>query len=258
MTSSPLDIDQILRETFIARAEYHLMLRSTNDRAAQCAAEAPGPLPLLVVAEMQTAGRGRGGRHWWTGRGSLAVSLLLDPQQLGIQQRSQSPLVTLAAAVAIVETVAPLLRGEPVGIHWPNDVVATGGKLAGILVEVLPDGQLIVGIGVNTNNSLADAPPELRGMATTLLELTGREHDQTTLLVTLLEHLESALRQLESAPEQIGARADAMCLQHDCTLTLQLGNQSITGRCVGIAADGALVLEMPHGRRAFYSGVLQP
>lgn len=262
MTFDHLDIDRILAETFIARAEYHRTLTSTNDRASQCAAEVSGELPLLVVADQQTAGRGRGTNRWWTGRGSLAMSLLFGPDQLAIQQRSRSPLVALAAAVAVVQTVAPLVPQQTVGIGWPNDVLVAGGKLAGILVEVLSDGRPVVGIGVNTNNSLAEAPlglknTGLKNTATTLWELTGRQHDQTALLVRLLNHLENAFGQLASEPDRIAARADELCVQHGKTLRLQLGEKSICGRCAGIAPDGALLLETSEGRQAYYSGILQ-
>jgi BirA family biotin operon repressor/biotin-[acetyl-CoA-carboxylase] ligase len=257
MADFPLDINRLLRETFVARAEYHPTLSSTNDRARACAGEGGGRLPLLIVADSQTAGRGRGRHRWWTGPGSLAFSLLLDPGQAGVTQVGVSPLVALAAAVAVVETVAPLIASRRVGIEWPNDVMAAGGKLAGVLVEVLPDQRCIVGIGVNTNNSLAQAPPELKVAATTLRELTGVTHDQTTILVTLLQHLEDRLGELASQPGRIGTRANALCLQHGKLLTLHPGERSVTGRCAGIAADGALLLEVPGGRRAFYSGMLK-
>ena len=104
----PLDIDRILRETFVARAEYHPSIGSTNDRAAECAAQGAGEMPLLVVADRQTAGRGRGANRWWTGPGALAFSLLVDGRTVGADG-GRSPLVALAAAVAVVDAVAPLL-----------------------------------------------------------------------------------------------------------------------------------------------------
>jgi hypothetical protein len=135
MPEPPINVDRLLQETFVARVECHQTLGSTNDRARQCAAEG-GPLPLLVLAENQTSGRGRGSNRWWTGPGSLAFSLLLDAADLRIE-RSRSPLVALAAAVAVAETVAHRLPDRQVGIHWPNDVFADNRKLAGILVETL-------------------------------------------------------------------------------------------------------------------------
>jgi len=257
MAFSFLDMDRVLSETFVARAEYHPTLGSTNDRARQWAEQGAGALPLLVVADVQAAGRGRGGHRWWTGQGSLAFSVLLDPGQAAVGPGGQSPLVALAAAVAVVEAVAPLVGSHAVGIHWPNDVMAAGRKLAGVLVEVLPDGRHVVGIGVNVNNRLAEAPPEVRRVATTLRELTGVAHDRTAILVAVLQHLEAGLGQLASEPGRIGTSADALCRQRGRLLTLDRGGESVTGRCAGIAPDGALLLVTRDGRQAFYWGMLK-
>ena len=134
--------------------------------------------------------------------------------------------------------------------------MAHGRKLAGVLIEVLPEGRTILGIGINTNNSLADAPEELRDTATTLLELGGKPHDQTDILVTLLGHLERGMALLQSAPQRIAGRADELCLQHGRTLELQQGSRSVAGRCAGIDTDGALLLETGSERRRYFSGVL--
>lgn len=252
-----VDVQRILRETFVARAESHRTVASTNDLAAGYADAASEELPWLVIAESQTAGRGRGGNRWWTGPGSLAFSLLLEAATPGGGPSGGSPLVALAAAVAVAETVAPLVPSQPVGIHWPNDVLAAGRKLAGVLVDVLPNRRQVVGIGVNTNCSLRQAPAELRHTATTLLELTGREHDHTGFLATLLGELHTGLDWLAREPQRIGVRADQLCVQHGRTLTVRQGTQSIRGQCAGIAPDGALLLETPSGPRAVYSGVLE-
>ena len=136
-----------------------------------------------------------------------------------------------------------------------NDLMVDGAKLAGILVETLA-GKLVIGIGVNTNNRLAEAPPELHGRAATLFDLTGRRHDHTEILVALLDHLHRLLQQLAQSPARIGELADQACLQHGQTLRVQVGNSVTVGRCTGIASDGALVLETPEGPRRLYSGVL--
>jgi len=207
------------------------------------------------MADQQTAGRGRGRNCWWSGPGSLAFSLLLEARQAGAGVRP-SPLVGLAAAMAVVETVVPLVLTCPVGIHWPNDVFAAGRKLAGVLVEVLPDRRHIVGIGVNVNNRQADAPPPLQHRVATLRDLTGREHEPASILIPLLRHLEAAFRRLAIAPAELAARANDLCLQRGRGLTLHVGGRTIVGRCAGIAADGALLLDTPFAREAFYSGVL--
>lgn len=256
MPSPKLDIDLLVRETFVCRVEHYATVGSTNDRARECLADGAGPLPLLIVADEQTAGRGRGANRWWTGKGSLACSLIVGVDRFGLD-RADAPLVALAAAVAVAETVAPLLGSHTVGLHWPNDVIAAGRKLAGILVEVLSNRWLVVGIGLNTNNSLRDAPQDLQATATTLIELTGISHDRTQVLLTLLQHLEEAFRRLVSGPDEIVASANTLCLQHGQELTVQLGRRRISGRCRGIASDGALLLDTPQGPEKLYSGVLR-
>ncbi len=296
-----IDIVRVLRETHVARAEHHPTVGSTNDLAAQIAAQGAKELPLLVVADQQTAGRGHGANRWWTGAGSLAFSLLVDAETVAAAE-SRSPLVALAVAVAVAETVAPLLpsqHGKTLGIHWPNDVMVGGAddvmvggtdimmaggtsisvcpkplpsqgrqeclphqspqrKLSGILVEVLPDRRHVVGVGVNTNNTAADAPAELQSAVATLRDLTGKKFDQTDVLVTLVRRMEQEFLNLRNDATSAAARADQWCLDRGRTLTLESGNRKITGLCRGIAADGSLRLETAGGEETFCSGVLEP
>jgi BirA family transcriptional regulator, biotin operon repressor / biotin---[acetyl-CoA-carboxylase] ligase len=272
--------DRLLAETFVAQVEHRPVVNSTNELAKHYAAGRPDRLPLLIVADRQTAGRGRGSNRWWTGAGALACSLVLDlrggkvragacrpgpsgptwpgPDLSSAQEvpvRSSSPLISLATGLAVVRTVAPLLPGEPVGIHWPNDVFAAERKLSGILVEVLPEGLCVIGIGLNTNNTIQDAPDDVRQKAATLRDLTGREHDPTEILVSLLGHLESLLGQLATSPETIAAETDRLCLQRGQTLTLPWGRRTVSGLCLGVASDGGLILDTPEGKRTFYGGV---
>jgi len=251
-----LDTPRLTASGFPARVEHHAELPSTQDLARQRAAEPDQALPLLIVADQQTAGRGRGGNSWWTGPGSLAFSLLLDPAALGPPRRGTGP-VSLAAGVAIVDVAAPRIAPIRVGLHWPNDVFAEGRKLAGVLVEVLADGRLIIGVGLNSNNRAADAPPNLQTKVATLRDLTGREHDHSDLLVELMERLAARLRQIASDYAALAAAFDGLCLQRGQMLTLRLGDRSVSGRCAGIASDGGLLLETPAGRKAFYSGALE-
>ena len=220
------------------------------------AAELPVERSLLVVADRQTSGRGRGSNRWWTGEGSLAFSIVFDPVRFELVRRAV-PQVSLTAAVALIDALAPLIGEHAIGLHWPNDIYASGRKLAGILVDVQPDGRHIVGVGVNTNSSLAEVPAELRDSVATLHWLTGRLTDHTDLLAVFLDQFAVALRMLSQTPEAFGARFDTLCLQHGELLTVRNGDERSTGRCAGIAADGALLLDTDQGRRAFYSGTLR-
>src|SRR4051812_49421141 len=122
-----LDIQRLKAHTGLVNIEYHETLDSTQTLAHELAAgDSSSDSPLLIVAEQQTAGRGRGTNTWWTGPGSLAMSLLFDPRQWGLERRAQ-PLRSLAVGVAIVEVVSELLAAQVdglfvVGLHWPNDV----------------------------------------------------------------------------------------------------------------------------------------
>jgi BirA family biotin operon repressor/biotin-[acetyl-CoA-carboxylase] ligase len=136
-------------------------------------------------------------------------------------------------------------------------VFVAGRKLAGVLVDVLSDGRHILGVGVNTNNSLADAPDELRESIATLYWLTGRLVDHGELLAAFLNVFAIVLRMLAESPAQLGLRFNELCLQHGQTLTVRNGVERATGRCAGIAADGALLLDTDQGRRTFYSGTLR-
>ncbi len=257
-----MDINRILRETFVVEVEHRDELGSTNDRALQRARQGATHLPLLVIADRQTAGRGRGGNRWWTGPGGLAFSLLL---QTSVIEHNEDPggsdyrpnnLISLAAGVAVAESLKPLLGDKETGVIWPNDVIAAGRKLAGILVEVPPGGRAVIGIGINTNVPISDVPPELLPIATTLLELTGARQDHAEILVALLNRLEKNIVTLKRAPSEIAARANELCLQRDKPLALKHGRQTVSGVCRGIAADGALLLESSDGLRNFYSGII--
>jgi BirA family transcriptional regulator, biotin operon repressor / biotin---[acetyl-CoA-carboxylase] ligase len=254
-----IDVERLLNESDLAAVEYLPSVGSTQDHAHQLAADANfdrSKLPLLVIADEQTAGRGRGVNRWWTGRGSLAFSLLLDPKQLGLPDRPL-PQASLAVGVALIDAVQSWIESHPIGLHWPNDVFAAGRKLSGILIDVLPDGRHILGVGLNVNNSFAAAPEEVRDRATSLVELSGRRFDRTDVLLAFSNNLSKTLAHLAADPESLGERFADLCLQVGHDLTVETSGRRTTGRCAGIDWDGALLLDTFSGRQKIYSGVLR-
>jgi BirA family transcriptional regulator, biotin operon repressor / biotin---[acetyl-CoA-carboxylase] ligase len=250
-----IDVDRLLAQCALAAVEYHESLDSTQDRAAALAAEgARGP--ILVVADRQTAGRGRGANRWWTGPGSLAFSLLFDPRDWGLAGEAV-PARSLAAGVAVVSAVRPALYPHNVGLHWPNDVFVAGRKLSGILIDVLADGRHVLGVGLNVNNRLDDAPADVRARATSMIDLTGRRHNRTELLVGLLDELARVLAHSGADAVSLGAQFQELCLQTGELLEVVAGGRSLVGRCLGIAPDGALLIETEGGVRQLYSGVVR-
>jgi BirA family biotin operon repressor/biotin-[acetyl-CoA-carboxylase] ligase len=239
----------------ITRIEHFATIDSTNDAARRIASESPGEVGLLVVADSQTAGRGRGSNRWWTGDGSIAFSLLFDPRQYAIDPRF-SGMIPLSAALAVVDAVTERLPSPAVGIHWPNDVYIGPRKLAGVLVEGLPDGRRVLGLGCNVNNSVAAAPPEVAAIVASLVDELGAQLDRDDFLSDVLQRLDAALVCLGSEPTELATLADELCQQRGRVLNVQTGDETVTGVCAGIASDGALLLDTITGRRTIYSGVV--
>jgi BirA family biotin operon repressor/biotin-[acetyl-CoA-carboxylase] ligase len=256
LPAEPLDEARLAASKVLARVELHRSCESTQVLACEIARRAdPGPLPLLIAAEEQTAGRGRGTNRWWTGGGSLAFSLLFDAADWGLP-REPAPARSLAVALAIVETVQPRVPNVKVGLRWPNDVYASDRKLAGVLVDLLPGGRHVVGIGLNVNNGLAGAPPEVQSRATSLRELTGATWDRTTLLLELVAHMKTTICDAAARPERFAQRFAALCQQLGQQVSVDVAGRMVSGRCGGIATDGALLLETPSGPERIYSGIM--
>jgi len=262
------NLNSILEKTFIADLEHYAVIASTNDRAIQRAAAELSKLPLLIIADRQTTGRGRGSNRWWTGPGSLAFSLLIGPELLapaGVRPyptptggSHRTCLISLAAGVAVIEAMAPLAPGHETGLHWPNDVMLDGRKLAGILVEVLSDGKCVIGVGINTNNTAADAPEEVRPRVATLFDATARKHDPVDVLICVLRQFERWTSELAVSPDGVARRAHELCMQRGKRLEIIQGEKRIEGHCLGIASDGAMLLEIHGERQSVYSGVVKP
>src|SRR5260370_22844132 len=155
-----LNVARILADSFVARVEHYAALPSTQMRAREAAANPFETLPLLVVADEQTAGRGREGNSWWTGAGNLAFSLLMDPAEFGCPRRAV-PSMSLAISVAIIDAIAPRAAGHRFGLHWPNDVFAAGEKLAGGLLPVGPPRRGLLLLRVVNHRPRGPPPPPL-------------------------------------------------------------------------------------------------
>jgi BirA family biotin operon repressor/biotin-[acetyl-CoA-carboxylase] ligase len=178
------------------------------------------------------------------------MTLVFDPADWSLSG-DLLPVRSLAVGVALVDTLQPLLAGKRLGLHWPNDVYVEGRKIAGVLVDVLGRGRHVVGIGLNVNNPLAAAPDDVRERAASLCELAGRRFDRTALVVDLLGNLRTAFAALAASPEHAGRRFGELCLQIGRELTVDVAGRRTTGRCAGIAPDGALLLETPAGFQKF-------
>ena len=164
---------------------------STNDVAARLA-ESGAEEGTIVVAETQTAGRGRHGRVWVSPPGAgLYVSVILRPAMGAATDDHPASLVTLASGVAIAEAVRAV-TGLPATIKWPNDVLIGGRKLAGILAEAAVQAGVlqfvVVGFGVNLQR--AAFPPQLAPRVTSIEAETSRAPDRGLILAAILAAME--------------------------------------------------------------------
>jgi len=186
-----LDEDRIAASlkhvAFVRRVVVLQSTTSTNDDARRLASSG-APEGTVVLADSQSAGRGRLGRPWDSPSGQgLYVSVLLRPQD-PVDRIGRYP---IAAAVAVCAACREF-AGDQVVLKWPNDVLADGAKLAGVLAEMRrgPSGaDLVLGVGVNVHQAAEDFPEELRGSATSLRMLGGGRLDRGTVAATLLEAL---------------------------------------------------------------------
>jgi BirA family biotin operon repressor/biotin-[acetyl-CoA-carboxylase] ligase len=147
--------------------------------------EEDDPEGSVAVTEEQTEGRGRLGREWHAPpRTSVLVSVQLRPAV----ETARLPELSLVAGAAVAESVAALTGLEP-AVKFPNDVLVGGRKVAGILAEAR-DGRVVLGIGVNVNQTDAGLPPDPRLPATSLRLETGAEQPRAELLALVLERFE--------------------------------------------------------------------
>lgn len=211
---------------------------STNDEVKRLgiAGAADG---MIVIADKQTAGRGRRGAAWVSPPGeALAFSLLVRPTE----PMALWPRLALASGLAVAEALEA--HGVIAGIKWPNDVWVGGRKICGVLVEAAGN-FAIIGIGVNVN--IAGFPEALADTATSLRLETGQPLDRAEVLASIL-------RRLDHRRHQIGAGYPALldAVRTRCVLTgkrirLVAADGPREGFCEGIGPGGELLLSTPNG-----------
>jgi BirA family biotin operon repressor/biotin-[acetyl-CoA-carboxylase] ligase len=227
------------------RLTWHDTVLSTNDLALR-AAEHGAAAWTVIGADQQTAGRGRHGRAWASpARSGLYVSVIVRPV-------STAPLLTIAAGVALADAVERA-SGLAVTLKWPNDLLVSGRKLAGILAEGAAS-FVVIGFGINLLP--AAYPPDVAARATSLEGELGRPVDRGIVLRECL----SALRERVQAVERgdSGAVIDAWRKRAAPTLQRPVEWKGEGGSVRGVAedidADGALLVRTATGRERIISG----
>lgn len=191
-------IKNSLKTDFIGKnMEVFDSIDSTNDEAKR-RTSANFDNGLVIISEIQTAGRGRLGRIWESPKNKgVWMSVLFNPTELEPNHGSR---LTLLAAVAIVKAIENQLGDnlknlkDRLSIKWPNDILFNGKKICGILTEMGADidriNWLVLGMGINVLNDSEDFPSEIREIATSLKILTGQALDRNILIASILNELE--------------------------------------------------------------------
>jgi BirA family biotin operon repressor/biotin-[acetyl-CoA-carboxylase] ligase len=244
------DEPEILTEGDIGRNIIFLdEVESTNTFCVKLA-ELGAPNGTVVVSESQTKGRGRLGREWASPRGgNIYMSILL---RLGISIKDATPL-TLMAAVASTRSLREK-TGLMVEIKWPNDLMANGRKLGGILTETKARAGravlTVLGIGINVNIEPADLPEGVRETATSVKHETKRSHSRAILIASLLEEINSwyslfsrggrdpVLREWKRLSSTLGNH-----------VRVETGRETVFGLAEDINGDGNLLLRLRSGRQ---------
>lgn len=257
MTAAAFDASRILAATRVQHVECHQELASTNDRAIELARRGESCLPLLILTQRQTRGRGRGDHHWWSDQGSLTFSLLLDMPQTapGNLVSAVSPIT----AVAVAEALDTFSLGVEFRLKWPNDVYVGSRKLSGILIESTAQRapRLVIGIGINVNNSFRDAPEPLYQQATSLADSCGRTIPLQDVLISVLGNLHDALQEFSGGQFGLPARWNPRCLLSGKTVRVSAGKHSVEGLCHGIEASGGLLLVTATGPAVCMNGTVE-
>ena len=225
--------------------KYFESIGSTNDEALAWAANEARDLSL-VIADEQTAGRGRLDRKWFTPKGTaLAFSVILNPT--AAEKPHLSRIVGLAA-LALAKALQ--MRGLPTQIKWPNDVLIRGRKVGGILTESVWSGEdvecVVIGIGVNVQKGSVPPAGQLQFPATSLedeLDLAPEREDiLRDILAALIE-----LRPLLGTEELIAQWEGLLALRDENVQVESEKNPPVTGQIYGLETDGSLRLRNEHG-----------
>jgi len=234
-----------IRTRFVGRAVLsHQSLTSTNAEAKRIAPWAEEG--TVVVAEVQTSGRGRMERSWHSPKGGVWMSVILKPKI----PPALASRVNMAAAVAVARALEGLY-GLDVRIKWPNDLLVGEKKISGILTEIGAEmdslDYAVVGIGINANLEPDHFPEEWK--ATSLSCLLGREVLRAELVRRVLEEVEDASSDLESSFEGVREewRLCSATLGHRVRIVTRDGE--FEGRAEALGADGSLLVRRDDGRR---------
>lgn len=237
-----------MKGSLFGKRIYHFFRTDSTNRVGMELGYAGEPEGAVILAEEQSAGRGRAGRSWHSERGAgIYVTIVLRPKISPVQ----APLLTMMAGLS-AHAAIQARTGLQVDLKWPNDLMLNGRKLGGILTEMHSDTTMvrfvIVGIGINVNQE--KFPGELGAIATSLRAETGANQSRLDLLARLLREFESDYnRFLREGASSVTTRfTKASSYAVGKRVRVANGTESFTGETAGLAPEGLLQVEREDGK----------
>jgi BirA family biotin operon repressor/biotin-[acetyl-CoA-carboxylase] ligase len=216
---------------------------STNNIAAEYAKNKEND-GLAIFAEEQTAGRGRAGTKWHSGKtDSILCSIVLTHSQCNAE------LLSLTCAVAVADAIGKLAHCQA-KVKWPNDIILSGKKTAGILLESKIDNgrtSYILGIGINCHQKEKSFPKELQSTATSIDIESRSIVDRISLAKRLLTSVEHWLKVAQQSSKKITEQWRKLSIQLGHRVTLLFNGKKFTGNCIGIDPEKGLILQLDTG-----------
>lgn len=245
---TPEMLRQRLKGSLFGKRIHHFFKVDSTNRVALELGHAGEPEGAVVLAEEQTAGRGRAGNNWHSERAAgIYVTLLLRPPLAPVQ----APLLTMMAGLS-AHTAIQALTGLTVDLKWPNDLLIGGKKAGGILTEMHAEpGQIrfvIVGVGLNVNQE--EFPGDLSAIATSLRAETGRPQSRLELLVRLLREFENDYTRFlaDGAGSVIERFSSISSYAQGKRVRVTNGKESFTGITAGLGPEGLLQVKRDGGQ----------
>lgn len=263
----PFDLKQLRSGLARTGLNYVEEVESTSTLALELSRSGQIATPTLILCQRQLAGRGQRGNTWWSSEDSLAMTWCWPTSQLPYSQG----MLALAAGLAVEQGIIDRLGSAiELSIKWPNDLLANGKKIAGILVEsasspTSAQGQttLAVGIGINVNQ--IDIPSQV-GATSSIQPSSLRESlagrpliNLTDLTLSIVASLEKLFIASPLPPAELTEIIDRKIFYKHQKICLERpNNDSVFGILQGIASDGGILIQTDLATESFYSGTLRP